>query len=43
MVSIILSKKGIVPPIEWLHDPNITDRHGFTVEDYLLLNRMEVP
>ena len=34
-VSLHLAKNGIFPPKEWHHDPNIRDKYGYTVADYL--------
>ena len=40
---MILAFKGIVPPMEWYHDPNIKNKKGFTVEKYLLIHKKEIP
>ena len=38
-----LAKNGIFPPNEWHHDPNIRDKSGHTVADYLKENHLPVP
>jgi len=40
---MLLASNSIIPPKEWYHDPNITNKHGITVAIYLLLNNIEVP
>ena len=30
-----LAEHGIIPPKEWIHDPNIKDKWGNTVADFL--------
>ena len=32
---MLLASKGIIPPQEWHHNPNIKNKKGKTVEDYL--------
>ena len=32
---MLLAFKGIIPPQEWHHDPNIKNKKKKTVEDYL--------
>ena len=32
---MLLVNEGIIPPKEWIHDPNIKDKHGHTVAYYL--------
>ena len=32
---MILASKGIVPPIEWNHNPNLKNSYGNTVAMYL--------
>ena len=40
---MILASKGIVPPSQWHHDPNIKNNWNYTVEDYLKDNNITVP
>ena len=40
---MILIIKGIVPPKEWQHDPNIKDKYNHTAAYYFKLNKMPVP
>ena len=32
---MFLAENNIIPPEEWEYDPNIKNRDGMTVEDYL--------
>ena len=32
---MILIRNGIIPPKEWIHDPNIKDKYNHTVAYYL--------
>ena len=34
---------GIIPPKEWIHDPNIRDRWNKTVSYYLEENCLPIP
>ena len=38
-----LSQKGIIPPKEWLHNPNIQNNYGNTVNMYLACNNISIP
>ena len=40
---MFLAREGMIPPKDWIHDPNIKDLYGNTVEDHLLKNEKEVP
>ena len=31
---MILVKERIIPPKQWIHDPNIKDKYNNTVADY---------
>ena len=38
-----LAEKGIIPPKEWQHDPNIKDKWGKTVAYHLKYNNLPIP
>ena len=38
-----LGNKGIIPPKEWIHDPNIKDKYNNTVRYYLNLEQLPIP
>ena len=40
---MLLAKDGIVPPKQWIHDPNIKDKGYYTVVRYLKENKLPVP
>ena len=40
---MFLANKGIIPPKEWLHNPNITNRYNETVSDLLKGSNIPVP
>lgn len=38
-----LAKKGIVPPEEWHHSPELKSSNGITVSMYLIKNKIIPP
>ena len=40
---MLLANKGIIPSVEWYHDPNIKNKFGYTVEYYLKSRCKDVP
>ena len=40
---MILVKERIIPPKEWIHDPNIKDKYNNTVANKLKYNNLPVP
>ena len=38
-----MAMKGIIPPNEWNHDPNIKNNDCFTVEYYLRKHKLPIP
>ena len=41
--AITLASKGIIPPDQLYHDPNIQDNQGYTVATHLFMNGKEIP
>ena len=37
-----LANNKIIPPKEWIHDPNIKDEYNQTVADYLARNNFPI-
>lgn len=40
---MLLAYKGIIPPKEWNHDPNIKNKKNKTVADILKENHIPLP
>ena len=40
---MLLASKGIIPPKEWIHDPNIRNFKNKTVSDLLKEKHIPVP
>ena len=40
---MILANNKIIPPVEWIHDPNIKSIDDKTVAYYLKLNNLPIP
>ena len=38
-----LINNSIIPPKEWIHDPNIKDKYNYTVSYYFKYNNLPVP
>ena len=41
-VAMLLAYNGIIPPKEWIHDPNIKNKRGDTVAYYLKKKNLPV-
>ena len=42
-VAMYLASKGVIPPKEWYHNPELRNSNGETVEDILRQKGINVP
>ena len=40
---MLLVNNDIIPPKQWIHDPNIKNNRDYTVADYLKKKNLPVP